>query len=262
MERRLKSRISRRELLRRVVVRYAPAAGSLLLVACGVATNRSTPTAETQLTAEQNTFQKRLEGALSYMETSNNQTLIKIVQFIKEQQLLPDSKKAFQITSKSPDSPDWIANDPEPIDLYFKPELVQTDKEIIGAKANLVISPEFLDKNNISDEELAVIIAQKARVYSAVNGTIFSEITKKHQPSVDDIQGQLSSKDTLEKMLWWGIANQVIAPLDRSGRLTSNRLRVLIPDRVYTDFSLVDPSEWQNWAANLPPTIFPGLSQK
>ena len=77
-----------------------------------------------------------------------------------------------------------------------------------------------------------------------------------------DIQQLLSPKDNLEKMYWWGIANQVIAPLEQTGKLKSDRLRQLIPDQVYVDFKTVDPSEWENWAASLPPTILPGLSNR
>ena len=77
-----------------------------------------------------------------------------------------------------------------------------------------------------------------------------------------DIQQLLIPKDNLEKMYWWGIANQVIAPLSQSGKLKSNRLQALIPNQIYTDLGQVNPSEWQNWAASLPPTILPGLSKR
>src|SRR3989344_3115098 len=112
------------------------------------------------------------------MGTSGNQTLIDTAHYINNQKRLPESQREFQVVSKSPEGFILTADNAEPVDLYFKPELTDDGKRITRMAIGLVISPEFLELNNITDEELAVIIAKKTRLSSGLRSSLRPLIEK------------------------------------------------------------------------------------
>ena len=119
---------------------------------------------------------------------------------------------------------------------------------------------------NLTDEELAVILAQKTEVFQALRN-LLPQTKGNEYISAGDFISSLNSPEVLalrknlEIPLWYGIAYQVIFDLESRGLLKSDRLRALIPKQI-TDPPLVDPHVWQDWAENLPATVLPGLSKQ
>lgn len=204
---------------------------------------------------------QRLESAKEYLLSTGNQDLAFFLQKIVEQELMPEETKSFEIVPNPPSGIVWTLNDPKPVDLFFKPIPSLLPGKIDKVITYLVIDPEYLSKNQLTNEELAIMIVQEMRVVNALEINI--KALEGHPFEFLDFQGQLVARDNLEVLYTYDLATRILPRLINQGKITSPRLMALASVAQSPRFYNSTPEVWFEFAKNLPPevlSILPGLS--
>ena len=201
-------------------------------------------------------FKSRLNEAIYYARHTSGseflaETLDNLVAFQDKLTLAPFAPE---------DSVTW--KNPHSVDFYFKVPENCTD-----VQTYLVLNQDILSKENITAEELPVIIAQKTLVFGGLNNSLATFEDNKQHPDLAEFVNSAEftrTRDNLEMMHWFSIVNLGVGPLAQSGELRSERLKAILPERILSRKELlsVDPDQWQKWSQNLPENIFLGLSSR
>ena len=131
----------------------------------------------------------------------------------------------------------------------------------------LVLNEDILAKENITAEELAVIVAQKILVFGGLNNSLTTFKDNKQNPDLAEFVNSdefIRTRDNLEMMHWFSIVNLGVGPLAQNGKLRSERLKAILPERILSSQELlsIESAKWQEWSQTLPENIFLGLSSR
>lgn len=157
------------------------------------------------------------------------------------------------LTTQVPENIIWQPNRPEGVDLYFS-EVQSGDFRENKIQAHVVIDPDFIKNNEISQEELVFILTVQAHVFDALKaGYDNQKFDYFVSPPFEE------TKKDLEAMYWLYVAQNVIGPLNEEGKIKSQRLTRIIPDETILQYER--QSRLDAFRVFSQSTILPGLSQ-